>query len=136
MPISHPSKLSLLLDYVFTRSCWLHGIIILMFSFSVSNDEGILLHSWSPIKLLVLIFFISPTLLLFLCYLKKSRNGITLVRRINFAFILFWVSGSEYGHSQMTRDSYCYDHRGNGSCGNFHTKKTMLNIATGLWIKM
>ena len=30
------------------------------------------------------------------------------------------VSGSEFGHSLVTRDSYNYDNQGNGSCGNFH----------------
>ena len=38
--------------------------------------------------------------------------------RAYFAFIQFIVSGSESGHSRLTRDAYNYDPRYNGSCGN------------------
>ena len=57
-----------------------------------------------------------------MCYLPKSRNVITLVRRINFAYILLYtnftilVSGS--GHSRVTRASYNYDLQSNGSFGH------------------
>ena len=37
----------------------------------------------------------------FVCYLPKSRNVITLVRRINFAYNTILVSGSESSHSRV-----------------------------------
>ena len=65
-----------------------------------------------------------------MCYLPESRNVITLVRRINFAYILLYtyftilVSGSESSHSRVTRASYNYDLQSNGSFGHhfFHIK--------------
>ena len=59
-----------------------------------------------------------------MCYLPKSRNGITLVRRINFAYNTILVSGSESSHSRVTRVSYNYDLESNGSFGHhvFHIK--------------
>ena len=44
-----------------------------------------------------------------MCYLPKSRNVITLVRRINFAYNTILVSGSESSQSRVTRACYNYD---------------------------
>ena len=59
-----------------------------------------------------------------MCYLPKSRNVITLVRRINFAYNTILVSGSESSHARVTRASYNYDLGSNGSFGQyfFHIK--------------
>ena len=105
MAISHPSKLSLLLDYVCVHKKLLFLVLhikrdfnvitmalsaILMFSFSVNNDGDILLHSWPPMKLLMLIWLFLQHLLFLIIFMlleeEYGMNFITLVRQIYFSF--------------------------------------------------
>ena len=93
---------------------------IMLFPLSANNDGGILLHSWSPIKLLMLM---SPPLTFCVLFAEEKKCHYSCQTN-QFSLYTILVSGSESSHSRVTRASYNYNLQSNGSFGHhfFHIK--------------
>ena len=86
--------------------------------------------------------FISPKLYIFMLF-EEEKKCHHSCQTNQLRFYTFLVSGSESGHSRVTRDSYNYDPRGDESCRNFHnfhlenrSSVEHSNIATALLTNM